>query len=142
MTQRNKIIYWAATGFLAFGMLSQGFAQLFLTKGYVDMIVAHLGYPSYFLYIIAVWKILGVIAILIPGFKLLKEWAYAGFFFVMSGAAFSHVAAGDSVITTAPALILLTLIVVSWYFRPADRKIISVKQQKNYVKKGIIAGTA
>jgi hypothetical protein len=54
---------------------------------------------------------------------LLKEWAYAGFFFVMSGAVFSHVASGDSVNEIFPSLLLLTLAVVSWYFRPADRKI-------------------
>lgn len=124
MTKRNKIIYWTTTGFLAFGMLAQGFAQMFHTDGYVEMIIVHLGYPLYFLNIIGIWKILGVIAILIPGFKLLKEWAYAGFFFVMSGAIFSHIAAGDSVIDAAPAFVLLILIVVSWYFRPADRKII------------------
>jgi hypothetical protein len=78
------------------------------------------------LYIIGVWKILGVIAILIPGFKLVKEWAYAGFFFVMSGAVFSHIASGDSLNALGPASVLLLLVVVSWYFRPADRKIISV----------------
>jgi hypothetical protein len=92
------------------------------------MIVAHLGYPSYFINIIGVWKILGVIAILVPDYKLLKEWAYAGFFFVMSGAVFSHIALGDSIYSTAPALFLLIVIVVSWYFRPADRKIISINQ--------------
>jgi DoxX-like family len=127
MKKRNKIIYWATTIFLAFGMLSQGLAQLFHTKGYVDMINAHLGYPSYFLDIIGAWKILGVVAILIPGFKLVKEWAYAGFFFVMSGALFSHIALGDPVVDLVPALSLLILIVVSWYFRPANRKIVQVK---------------
>ncbi len=106
-------------------MLAQGITQILHAKGYVDMIMVHLGYPSYFLSIIGVWKILGVIAILIPRFKLLKEWAYAGFFFVMSGAAFSHIAAGDSVREIGPALFLLILIVVSWYFRPESRKIIS-----------------
>jgi uncharacterized membrane protein YphA (DoxX/SURF4 family) len=124
-TTKNKIIYWVITGLLAFGMLAQGVSQLLHTQGYVDIIV-HLGYPIYFLTIIGVWKILGVIAILIPRFKLLKEWAYAGFFFVMSGAFVSHIASGDPVIAIVPALVLLTLIVVSWYFRPADRKIISV----------------
>ena len=128
MEKRSKIIYWVTTGLLAFGMLSQGLAQVFQTKGYVDMIIVHLGYPLYFLYIIGVWKILGVIAILFPRFKLLKEWAYAGFFFVMSGAAFSHIASGDAVNQLVPSLVLLILIVVSWYFRPADRKIISVNQ--------------
>lgn len=127
MEKRNKIIYWATTGFLAFGMLAQGFAQISHTKGYVDIIV-HLGYPLYFLYIIGAWKILGVIAILIPRFILVKEWAYAGFFFVMLGALISHIALGDSAINATPALTLLILIVVSWYLRPADRKIISVNQ--------------
>ena len=128
MTKKNKIIYWVATVFLAFGMSAQGFAQISHTNGYVEMIVAHLGYPSYFLNIIGVWKILGVIAISIPGFKLLKEWAYAGFFFVMSGAVVSHVASGDSIFSIAPALFLLIVIVISWSFRPADRKINSVNQ--------------
>ena len=126
MIKRNKMIYWVATGFLALGMSAQGFAQISHTNGYVDMVVAHLGYPSYFLNIIGVWKILGVIAILVPDFKLLKEWAYAGFFFVMSGAMFSHIASGDSIYSIAPALFLLIVIVVSWYFRPSDRKIFSV----------------
>ena len=94
MEKRNKIIYWVSTGLLAFGMLASGLAQIFHAKAMVDIIVP-LGYPLYFLYIIGVWKILGVIAILIPRFKLLKEWAYAGFFFVMTGAFISHLASGD-----------------------------------------------
>lgn len=126
MTRKNKVIYWASTSFLAFGMLAQGLAQISHSDGYVEMIMVQLGYPSYFLTIIGVWKILGVIAVLIPGFKILKEWAYAGFFFVMSGAVFSHVAAGDSVFSLLPALFLLIVIAVSWYSRPADRKIVSV----------------
>jgi|SRR5580704_10626445 uncharacterized membrane protein len=125
MKKGNKIIYWAVTGFLALGMLAQGFAQLSHTKGYVDIINVHLGYPLYFLNIIGAWKILGVIAILIPGFRLLKEWAYAGFFFVMTGALFSHIASGDPIKDMFPALMLLLLILASWYFRPADRKIVS-----------------
>ena len=128
MTKRNSIIYWVTTGFLAFGMLAQGFAQIFHTKGYVDMIIVHLGYPLYFLNIIGIWKLLGVIAILIPGFKLVKEWAYAGFFFVMSGAVISHIASGDPVKDILPASVLLVVIVVSWYFRPESRKVISVNQ--------------
>jgi hypothetical protein len=72
-------------------------------------------------------KILGVIAILIPKFPLLKEWAYAGFFFAMSGAAISHLAVGQNFTETIPSLILLIATVLSWYFRPADRKIITYK---------------
>src|SRR4051812_2479536 len=124
MTKRNKIIYWIATIWLALGMLSTGAVQLFKEKagaGGVDSIT-HLGYPIYFLTIVGIWKILGVVTVLIPKFPLLKEWAYAGFFFVMSGAAFSHIASG-SVNEIFPSLLLLILTVVSWYFRPADRKI-------------------
>ncbi len=128
MTKRNKVIYWVCTGFLAFGMLSQGFAQIFHSKGYVDIINVHLGYPKYFLNIIGLWKIFGVIAILVPRFNLVKEWAYAGFFFVMSGALFSHITAGDTVMQLLPALVLLVFIVVSWYYRPADRKMIAVNR--------------
>ena len=127
MTKRNKIIYWISTIWIALGMLASGLQQIFHTKGFVDIIV-HLGYPLYLLYILGVWKILGVIAILIPGFKLVKEWAYAGLFFVMSGAVFSHIACGDSINEIFPSLALLILTVLSWYFRPPDRKIILINQ--------------
>ena len=81
------------------GMISTGAVQLFKMKsgqGGADMIT-HLGYPVYLSTILGIWKILGVIAVLIPKFPLLKEWAYAGFFFVMTGAIFSRIVAGDSV---------------------------------------------
>ena len=130
MTKRNKIIYWIATIWLALGMVATGSGQLFQMKngqGGADMIT-HLGYPVYLLALLGIWKILGVIALLIPKFPLLKEWAYAGFFFIMSGAMFSHIAIGDSVSTLLPALLLLILIIISWYFRPANRKIVSPNQ--------------
>jgi hypothetical protein len=129
MTKRNKIIYWIFTLWLALGMASTGVVQLLKGKtgaGAVDSIT-HLGYPVYVLTILGVWKILGVVALLIPKFPLLKEWAYAGLFFAMTGAIFSHIASGDSVKEIFPSVLLLILTVVSWYFRPADRKIISVK---------------
>lgn len=119
---RNKIIYWVATIWLAAGMLAGGLQQLLQTGGYVG-ILTHLGYPKYFMSIIGTWKILGVIAILVPRFPLLKEWAYAGFFFVMSGALISHVAMGDTIKDIYPSLTLIILTVVSWYFRPANRKL-------------------
>ena len=130
MTKRNKIIYWIATLWLALGMVSTGAVQLLKAKegqGGLDTII-HLGYPVYILTILGVWKILGTIAVLVPKFPLVKEWAYAGFFFMMTGAAFSHIASGDSLSTLFPALLLLILTVLSWYFRPADRKMISVNQ--------------
>jgi hypothetical protein len=131
MAKRDKIIYWVSTLWLALGMLSVGAGQVFKMQagqGGVEMIT-HLGYPVYFLFIIGTWKVLGVIAVLVPKFPLLKEWAYAGFFFVMSGAAFSHIAAGDSVTSILPALLLVALTVTSWYFRPAGRKLIAANSQ-------------
>ena len=122
MTKRNKIIYWIATLWLALGMASTGIVQIIKLKEEVDM-MAHLGYPLYFLTILGVWKILGVIAILIPKFPLLKEWTYAGFFFAMSGAIFSHLACGDGAKELFGPTLLIVLTVLSWYFRPAERKV-------------------
>ena len=127
MKKRNKIIYWIATIWLALGMLSTGIVQLLKVEKEVDM-MKHLGYPVYFLTIIGVWKILGVAAVLIPKFPLLKEWAYAGFFIAMSGAVISHLISGDEAKEIFGPTLLLVLTVVSWYFRPADRKIILAAQ--------------
>jgi hypothetical protein len=124
LTNRNKIIYWISTIWLALGMLSTGAVQLFKGQtgaGGMDSIT-QLGYPVYILTILGVWKILGTVAVLIPKFPLLKEWAYAGFFFAMSGAIFSHLAVGDPLKELFPASLLLILTVVSWYLRPVDRK--------------------
>jgi hypothetical protein len=126
IAKTSKIIYWSATVWLALGMVSTGAVQLFKARegqGGAEMLT-HLGYPVYLLTILGIWKLLGVIAVLNPKFPLLKEWAYAGFFFVMSGAMFSHIALGDPIKEIFPSLLLLILTVVSWYFRPADRRII------------------
>jgi uncharacterized membrane protein YphA (DoxX/SURF4 family) len=125
MTKRDKIIYWISTPWLALGMLSTGFVQLIKMKEEADMFT-HLGYPEYLLTILGVWKILGVIAILIPKFPLIKEWAYAGFFFAMSGAVISHLAIGDGAKELFGPMLLIVLTVVSWYFRPTERKTTSV----------------
>jgi uncharacterized membrane protein YphA (DoxX/SURF4 family) len=136
MKKRNKIIYWIATIWLASGMLSTGILQLFKAKAEGALAppgvygITHLGYPVYFLTILGIWKILGVVALLIPKFPLLKEWAYAGFFFIMTGAIFSHIASGDPLNEIFPSLLLLILTVVSWYFRPAEKKIIPFIIQK------------
>lgn len=124
MTKRNKIIYWVTTIWLALGMLSTAIVQLIKMDEEVKNFT-NLGYPLYLMTLLGVWKILGVIAILIPKFPLLKEWGYAGFFFTMSGAVFSHIINGDDAITLFGPALLLILIVLSWYYRPSDRKIIS-----------------
>ena len=124
MTKRNKIIYWIATIWLALGMVSTGTVQLLRLQEDVDL-MTRLGYPIYFLTILGVWKILGVVVVLAPKYPLLKEWAYAGFFFAMSGAVFSHLASGSGAKDLFGPALLIILTVVSWCFRPADRKIIS-----------------
>ncbi|WP_126650688.1 DoxX family protein [Chryseobacterium aureum] len=120
--KRTKIIYWIFTLWMALGMVSTAIVQLMKSKDELANFT-HLGYPSYLMTIIGVWKILGVIALLIPKRLLLKEWAYAGFFFVMSGAVISHLIVGDPAGRTFPAVLLFVLVLISWYFRPSDRKI-------------------
>lgn len=124
MTKRNRIIYWIATLWLSLGMLSTGIVQLLKLKEEADMFT-HLGYPLYFLTLLGIWKILGVVAVLIPKFPLLKEWAYAGFFFAMTGAVYSHFAVGDAAKEFFGPSLLIVLTVASWYFRPAARRMVS-----------------
>lgn len=134
MKKRDKIIYWISTAWLALGMFSTGMIQVLKMQAEGQLSppglygMKYLGYPIYFMTILGVWKLLGIVAILIPKYPLLKEWAYAGFFFIMTGAIASHIAVGDPVKEVFPSLLLLVLTIVSWYYRPAGRKIISVAQ--------------
>jgi hypothetical protein len=126
MSKRNKIIYWVATIWLSFGMAFTGIVQLMKLEADVTL-MTRLGYPAYLLTILGFWKILGVIAVLVPKYPLVKEWAYAGFFFAMSGAVFSHSVTGSVATEFIGPILLLVLTVVSWYFRPPDRKFPATK---------------
>ena len=126
MEKRNKWIYWISTAWLSLGMVSTGIVQLMKAKegqGGVNMI-NHLGYPVYMLTLLGVCKILGVFVLLVPRYPVLKEWVYAGFVFIMSGALYSHIATGDVAKELFPSLLLLLLTLTSWYFRPVNRKIV------------------
>ena len=125
--KRKRIIYWIFTLWMSLGMVSTAIVQLMQNKDELDNFNG-LGYPTYLMTILGIWKILGVIAILIPKRLLLKEWAYAGFFFVMSGAIISHLIVGDPAGRTFPAVLLLVLVIISWYFRPDNRKISYIAQ--------------
>jgi len=120
---KMKVIgYWAITAFLAFAMVSGGAAELLRRPDNIDGLV-RLGYPAYFASIIGFWKVLGGLTVLAPRLPRLKEWAYAGIFFNMTGAAVSHAVSGDAawhVIVTG-ALALLT--VASWALRPQSRSL-------------------
>ena len=122
MKEINNMIYWTSTFFFTFGMFISGVFQLLHFKE-MDELIAHVGYPMYFMYIIGTWKMLGIVAIIIPKYTLLKEWAYAGFFFLMTGALISHLAIGDGGKAIFGPLFQIIFIVLSWYFRPSDRKI-------------------
>lgn len=131
MAKTNKVIYRISTAWLSLGMLSTGIVQLMKNEAEVKMMDL-LGYPLYFLSLLGVWKILGVIAILIPRYPLLKEWAYAGFFFAMTGAVYSHLAVGDEPVSLFGPSLLLVLTIVSWYFRPESRKMVLIKAGRNF----------
>lgn len=126
MNKTKKIIYWIATLWLSLGMLSTGIVQMIKLPTEVEFILK-LGYPLYFLTLLGVWKILGVVAILIPRFPILKEWAYAGFFFTTTGALYSHLAFGNPASDVFPPLLLLVLTMTSWYLRPESRKTQMIK---------------
>lgn len=121
MSKLNRIIYWIATVWLSLCMLSSGVIQTFQLEQDVEF-TERLKYPACFLSILGVWKILGIVAVLLPRLALLMEWAYAGVFFAMSGAVTSHLVAGTAN-EIFPALLLLVLTVASWHFRPADRRL-------------------
>ena len=127
MSKRNKIIYWIATLWLSLGMTSTGIVQIIHQQEEAEMF-RRLGYPDYVATMLGVWKLLGVIAVLVPRFPLVKEWAYAGFFFAMTGAIVSHAAVGDSAKEFFGPMLLIVLTIVSWYFRPAERRLVSVSQ--------------
>jgi hypothetical protein len=127
MTMRGKsIVYWTMTILVAFPIGSGGVSQVAQYLRNPHGVVPELGYPMYFFAILGCWKVLGAIAILVPRFPLLKEWAYAGIFFDLTGAAAScalvggYGAYGFHVI--AP-LIITGFCVASWALRPESRRI-------------------
>jgi hypothetical protein len=117
----RKIAYAASTFILLLELLAGAFMDL-VHLPYVVQDVRSLGYPPYVLYIIGVWKVLAVAALLRPGHARLREWAYAGVFFEMSGAVASHLLAGDPLFKWAAPLMFTLLTLLSWWFQP-DRNV-------------------
>ncbi len=127
MTAKSRnVVYWITTGLIAFFIGSGGAGQIWQYRVNPHGVVPVLRYPEYFFAILGVWKVLGAIAILWPRLPLLKEWAYAGIFFDLTGAAASCVAVGVygayGFHVLAP-LVLAGLTVVSWALRPASRRV-------------------
>src|SRR5438270_7838045 len=92
-TSMKRVAYWLCTGLVVFLIGSGGLAYAMQVPGVVEGAVA-LGFPVHFIVLLGVWKVLGSIAILMPGFRLLKEWAYAGLMFDLTGAASASLATG------------------------------------------------
>jgi len=122
----RTITYWTFTVLLVFE-LAAGSVWNLLQIEWVRAQLSHLGYPLYYAYISGLWQIGGAAVIIAPRFLRLKEWAYAGAFFQFSGAAASHLLAGDSVEVWLPPLVFLMFVVASWALRPADRRLPSAE---------------
>lgn len=130
MSKTKIIVYWFATIVLVAGLLGTGIQQLLRVEAEGALGpafawgLAQMGYPAYLLTILGTWKVLGAIALLVPKFPLLKEWAYAGIFFLLTGALFSHITSGHPWVESIAAVSLIILTLLSWYLRPADRKLV------------------
>jgi uncharacterized membrane protein YphA (DoxX/SURF4 family) len=117
---KKLVAFWVATILGPASFAIGGY--LHLTRDpQVMATLAHLGYPAYFATIMGVWKLLGAIAVVVPGLPRVKEWAYAGFFFDLTGAAATRAFVGDGVADIAAPLVFLALVMASWALRPATR---------------------
>ncbi len=117
-TRAWKTLYWISTLFGALAFAAIGAANLARVPKIVEGLL-HLGYPPYFGTILGTWELLGSIAIIVSGLPRLKEWAYAGMFFTLTGAAISHMAAGDQLGHILPPLAVLIAVITSWVLQPA-----------------------
>ena len=121
----KQIAYWVVTVLISFELIYGALWDFnLLNKGYVDGILGHLGYPLYLGAILGGCKLAAVMAILLPGFLLLKEWAYAGLIILFAGAFVSHVVVGDSLGQSVWSLMFGILVISSWIARPVNRRIV------------------
>ena len=129
-SRRNIIAYWVTTALVVFE-LGMGGAWDVLRVPQVRELIGHLGYPPYFLVILGAWKLLGAVALVIPRFPRLKEWAYAGVFFDLTGAVASLFASSlISVGTMAYPILMTGVTVASWALRPPSRRLLSLTPRR------------
>ena len=127
------IAYWLTTAIIGFETVAGGLTDLFhgrvaLVSGpYAVEIITHLGYPSYLLTILGVWKVLGGMVLFVPGLPRIKEWAYAGIVFELTGAAASWTLHGDSAVDLISPLVLTAFALASWALRPSSRTVRSFR---------------
>jgi uncharacterized membrane protein YphA (DoxX/SURF4 family) len=118
----RKFGYWGLTALVALAFGAGGVVDL-LHGPAVMAGMTHLGYPVYVATLLGVWKVLGAVAVLVPGFPRVKEWAYAGMFFDLTGAAFSHASSGDAASFVLTPIVLLALVIGSYLLRPEQRRL-------------------
>lgn len=118
----KRVAYWVCTGLVVFFIGSGGLAYAMKVPGVVHGVVA-LGFPVHFVVLLGVWKVLGSIAILVPGLRLLKEWAYAGIMIDLTGAAYTSIATGGEWWHVAAPLSIAVLVAASWALRPESRRL-------------------
>lgn len=122
-SRRNVIVYWATTALVVFELTTGG-AWDILRVPQVRGLIERLGYPPYFLVILGTWKLFGAVALVIPKFPRLKEWAYAGVFFDLTGAVVSLFASGlINVGAMAYPILMIGVAVASWALRPPSRRL-------------------
>ncbi|MGC2638840.1 MAG: DoxX family protein [Acidobacteriaceae bacterium] len=121
-SRAHLVSYWIATSLIAVEMVTGGIWDL-LRTGYVRGLMDHLGYPEYMLTILGIWKTLGAIAIVAPRFPRLKEWAYAGMIFDLTGAAASHAICREGVSQFVVTIVLALIVLASWRLRPGSRRL-------------------
>ncbi|SRR5260221_128624 len=142
--KRTKIIYWIFTSLFAFLMLSSAIPDILSVPVAVKGMHEGLGYPLYFIPFIGVAKLLGVAAILIPGYPRIKEWAYAGLLFDLSGATYSIIASGQPAANWIFMVLPIGLGVCSYIFYHKKRKAglattkIQLSDESNYYQNGKI----
>lgn len=122
MKNPKVIGYWILTVLVALVLLGSGASNVMRVEEMKASMQA-LGYPVYFMTILGTWKVLGALALLAPKLPRLKEWAYAGITFGMTGAFFSHLFAGDPIAKAIPPLVIWTMAMGSWALRPASRRL-------------------
>jgi uncharacterized membrane protein YphA (DoxX/SURF4 family) len=123
LSGRTKTVsYWTATGLVVAELALGGIGAVLRLPSLRESVI-QLGYPTYFLVILGTWKMLGAAALLAPRFPRLKEWAYAGAFFVYSGAIVSHLTTGKGMLEVWVLTALIVLTAASWALRPAARRL-------------------
>jgi len=122
----RTIGYALTTALSVAAFVGSGLANLFHVE-HIAHDMAHLGYPAYFMSILGAWKIAGAVAIAVPRAARLKEWAYAGMLFDLTGAACSRAAAGDGAVAVIVPLFIACIVTTSWALRPDGRRLSATK---------------